>query len=91
MTLPENMMSLPQQIITVGLCILATMTTHFLPFLIFREKKETPAFIQYIGKYLPSAVFGMLVIYCLKDVELWQGSHGIPEAIAIVLTTGIHL
>lgn len=91
MTLPENIMSLPQQMITVGLCILATMTTRFLPFLIFREKKETPAFIQYIGKYLPSAVFGMLIVYCLKDVELLQGSHGIPETIAIALTAGVHL
>ena len=88
---PENIMTLPQQLMTVGLCILATMTTRFLPFLIFREKKETPAFIQYIGKYLPSAVFAMLVVYCLKDVKIFSGSHGIPEAIAILLTTGIHL
>lgn len=58
-------MTLVQQIITIGLCIAGTMLTRFLPFIVFRENRETPAFIQYIGKYLPSAVFGMLLIYFL--------------------------
>ena len=53
-------MTLAQQIITIGLCVLGTMTTRFLPFLVFRENRETPKFIQYVGKFLPSAVFGML-------------------------------
>jgi branched-subunit amino acid transport protein AzlD len=84
-------MTLYQQIITIGLCALGTMATRFLPFIIFSEKRETPAFIQYIGKYLPSAVFGMLVIYCLKNVSIFQGSHGIPELISILVTTLLHL
>ena len=58
------MMTIPQQIITIGLCALGTMITRFLPFIVFRENRKTPAFIQYIGKYLPGAVFGMLVVYC---------------------------
>jgi branched-subunit amino acid transport protein AzlD len=72
------------------MCTLGTMTTRFLPFLIFSENKETPAFIQYIGKYLPSAVFGMLVVYCLKDVDVLSGTHGIPELIAILVTVLLH-
>lgn len=54
-------MTLAQQIITIELCVLGTMTTRFLPFLVFRENRETPKFIQYVGIFLPSAVFGMLV------------------------------
>jgi len=84
-------MTIPQQVITIGLCVLGTMTTRFLPFLVFSEKRKTPAFIQYIGKYLPSAVFGMLVVYCLKDVSLLQGSHGLPEFLSIAVTTLLHL
>lgn len=84
-------MTLTQQIITIGLCILGTMATRFLPFLIFNENRKTPAYIQYLGKYLPSAVFGMLVIYCLKNVSLLQGSHGIPELISILITIFLHL
>ena len=84
-------MTLTQQIITIALCVLGTMTTRFLPFLVFRENKETPAFIQYIGKFLPSAVFGMLVIYCLKNVNIMQGNHGIPECLAIIVTRVLHI
>jgi branched-subunit amino acid transport protein AzlD len=72
------------------MCVLGTMATRFLPFIIFSEKRTTPTFIQYIGKYLPSAVFGMLVIYCLKDVSLLSGSHGIPELLAIAITVLLH-
>ena len=84
-------MTVPQQIITVGLCVLSTMLTRFLPFFIFRENQETPAFIRYIGKFLPSAVFGMLVIYCLKNVSFLSGNHGLPELLVIAVTTGLHL
>ena len=63
-------MTLAQQIITIGMCILGTMATRYLPFFIFKENKKTPEYIQYLGKFLPSAVFGMLVIYCLNNVFL---------------------
>ena len=68
-------MTISQQIITIAMCIAATMLTRFLPFFIFNENKKTPAYVQYLGKYLPSAVFGMLVIYCLKNVSILRGSH----------------
>lgn len=84
-------MTFTQQIITIGLCITGTMITRFLPFIIFNEKRKTPAFIQHMGKYLPSAVFGMLVIYCLKNVNILSGSHGIPELISILFTCSLHL
>lgn len=80
-----------QEIITIALCVLGTMTTRFLPFAIFREGRKTPAFVQYIGKFLPSAVFGMLIIYCLRNVHVLSGSHGIPELISILVTGGLHL
>jgi branched-subunit amino acid transport protein AzlD len=83
-------MTLIQQIVTIGLCVLGTMATRFLPFLIFSEKRTTPAFIQYIGKYLPAAVFGMLIIYCLRNVSLFSGTHGVPELIAIIITIALH-
>jgi len=85
------MMSLTEQIITIAICVLGTMTTRFLPFLIFSDKKPTPKYIQYLGKALPAAIFGMLVVYCLKNVSILSGSYGIPELIAIVLTMALHL
>ena len=84
-------MTFVQQIITIGLCILGTMLTRFLPFFLFSEKRPTPAFIRYLGKALPGAIFGMLVIYCLKNAEITTGSHGIPEALAVGFTVAVHL
>lgn len=83
-------MTIPEQMITIALCIGGTMLTRFLPFFIFSSKKPTPRFIQYLGKALPCAIFGMLVVYCLKNVSVFSGSHGIPELIAIIVTAGIH-
>jgi branched-subunit amino acid transport protein AzlD len=67
------------------------MITRFLPFIIFPAGKPTPKYIQYLGKVLPAAVFGLLVIYCLKNVSIFSGSHGIPELIAIAVVIGLHL
>lgn len=83
-------MSVAQQIITIVMVVLATMTTRFLAFLVFPAGKETPPFIQYLGKWLPCAVFGLLVIYSLKDVSVFSGSHGLPEAISILLIIALH-
>lgn len=84
-------MTLSQQIITIAMVILGTALTRFLPFLLFPAGKPTPKYIQYLGKVLPSAVFGLLVIYCLKNVSLFTGSHGIPELISILLVIALHL
>lgn len=84
-------MTLAEQIITIALCAFATMLTRFLPFIIFSEKRKTPAIIQYLGEKLPAAIFGMLVVYCLRNVNIMQGNHGIPEAFSIIVTIILHL
>lgn len=84
-------MTLAQQIITIAMVVLGTMVTRFLPFLIFPAGKQTPKYIQYLGKVLPCAVFGMLVVYCLKDVSIFAGNHGIPELISILVVIALHV
>lgn len=84
-------MTLTQQIITIAVIVLGTMITRFLPFLIFSSDRPTPKYIQYLGKFLPSAVFGLLVIYCLKHVSVFTGGHGLPELISILLVIVLHL
>ena len=83
-------MTLSQQIVTIALCVAGTMLTRFLPFIVFSSKKPTQKYIQYLGKALPCAIFGMLVVYCLKNVSILSGSHGLPELIAIAVTVAIH-
>ncbi|MGN0432644.1 MAG: branched-chain amino acid transporter permease [Lachnospiraceae bacterium] len=84
-------MTLTQQLLTIGMVVLGTMLTRFLPFILFPAGKPTPKYIRYLGKVLPGAVFGLLVIYCLKGVSIFSGSHGIPELIAITLVVVLHL
>lgn len=84
-------MTLTQQIITIGMVILGTALTRFLPFLVFPTGKPTPKYIQYLGKVLPAAVFGLLVVYCLRNVNVLTKTHGLPEAISVAVVVGLHL
>ena len=70
---------------------LVTMATRFLPFLIFGEHRKTPQIIQYLGKVLPCAIMGMLVVYCLKDVSFLSAPFGAPELLGIAVVALLHL
>jgi len=83
-------MTLYRQLIIITMVVIGTLITRFLPFLVF-SGKETPKFVKYLGEYLPGAVFAMLVVYCLKSVNIFGGSHGIPEAISLVTVVLLHL
>lgn len=83
-------MSITQQVITIAMVILGTMLTRFLPFIVFPSNKPTPKYVQYLGRVLPSAVLGLLIIYCFKDVSLLSGSHGIPELIGVGMVVLLH-
>lgn len=84
-------MSFEEQIITVFMVVLGTVLTRFVPFILFPTEKSTPDFIKYLGNLLPPAVFGLLIIYCLKDVDIFNGSCGIPELIAVIFVIVLHL
>ena len=84
-------MTMTQRILTIAVIVLGTMLTRFLPFLLFPAGKPTPKAVHYLGSVLPGAVFGLLVVYCLKNVSLFTGSHGLPELISIALVVLLHL
>ena len=71
--------------------VLVTMATRFLPFLLFGGKKQPPKIITYLGKVLPCAIMGMLVVYCLKDVRPLAYPYGIPELLGIALVALLHV
>lgn len=80
-----------EQFFTILVIVLGTMLTRFLPFLLFPAGKPTPKLVQKLGRILPAAVFGLLIVYCLKNVSFLSGSHGLPELISIALVTALHL
>lgn len=80
-----------KDLIIVGVVALVTILLRFLPFLIYNGKRKTPAFITYLGKVLPYSIMGMLVVYCLRNVSFFSGSHGLPELISCALIVVLHV
>lgn len=85
------MMSLNEQLFTILIVIFALQICRWLPFWVFPEHKPIPAFVQYLGKALPPAVFGLLVIYCYKNVNLFAEYYGLAEFIAGGVVVALHL
>lgn len=77
-------------LLLVAVMAVVTFLLRFLPFAVFPAGKKTPEIIVYLSQALPCAIMGMLVIYCLKGVTILGGSHGIPEAIALVIVFILH-
>lgn len=75
----------------VAVCAAVTAALRFLPFLIFGGGKKTPAFIAYLGRVLPCAIIGMLVVFCLRNTDLSQLRGFLPALIGCVLTAALHL
>ena len=79
-----------QALIIILVVSLGTQVTRWLPFVLFPENREPPKVVAYLGRVLPPAMMGLLVVYCLRSVDLLSGSHGLPEAIAIVVVGVLH-
>ena len=77
--------------VLVGVCALITAALRFIPFFVFGGKRKTPAFITYLGKVLPFAIMGMLVVFCLKNVSIISYPHGIPELLGVLTVAGLHI
>jgi len=72
----------------VAVVAAVTIAIRFLPFVLFRN--GSPSAIIYLGKVLPYAIMSMLIVYCLKNVSLSEGTHGIPEAVSIAIVVLLH-
>ncbi len=84
-------MTVWQGIVTILMAVLGTVITRFLPFMLFPDSKRPPRVVEYLGKVLPYAMTGLLVVYSLKDVDVFARWHGLPEAIAIAVIVVLHV
>lgn len=78
-------------ILIIAVAAIVTAATRFAPFLIFSDNREIPPLVAYLGKVLPYAVMGMLVVYCLKDVNLLAAPFGLPEILSCVAVAILHI
>ncbi len=75
----------------IGAAALGTMLTRFLPFIAFGNGKNTPKYIQYLGKALPGAALGLLVVYCVRSVDYLSLGSALPTFAAILVMAGLHV
>lgn len=75
-------MTIAEQCITVAIVVIGTQLTRWLPFVLFRSSVKTPEYIYYLGRVLPPAIFGMLVVYCYKDVDFLVPDYGLKEVVS---------
>jgi branched-subunit amino acid transport protein AzlD len=81
----------PVQTLMMILAVAAgTQLTRWLPFLLFPEHRQPPRTVTYLGRVLPAAMMGLLVVYCLRNVPLWAAPHALPEALALALVAVLH-
>ena len=69
----------------VAVIALVTALIRFLPFIVFNGSRKTPKIIEKLGKILPYAIMGMLVVYCLKDTSFESVSGYLPALISSLL------
>lgn len=73
--------------IVIAVMGLAVLATRIVPVLIFGRGEKVPDFIMYLGRVVPYTAMGLLIVYCLRDISLFEGSHGLPEAISLAVVT----
>ena len=80
-----------RSVIIIVLVAITTLATRAIPFILFPEGKKIPKAVEYLGKVLPPAVIGMLVVYCFKSVNLISSPFGLPEFIAGITVVILHV
>lgn len=70
---------------------LTVFLTRLIPFLFFPPGKEIPPTVQYLGRVLPPAVIGMLVVYCLRSASLVKFPFGVPELVSVFVVAVLHV
>lgn len=80
-----------QSLIMFGIMALVTAILRAIPFLLFPDNIETPKYILYLGKVLPNTIIAMLVVYCLKDINIFVYPNALPESIAIIAIIILHI
>ena len=62
-----------------------------MPVWIFGRREKIPDYIVYLGKVVPYTAMGLLIVYCLKDVSIFEAPHALPELIALAVVSGTYL
>lgn len=84
-------MSTVHTLLIIGVMALVTLFTRALPFLLFDHGEQPPRWISYLVQVLPPAMMALLVVYCLRNIDLLAGNHGLPQLICVAVAALLHL
>ena len=84
-------MSIVHNLLIIGVIALVTLFTRALPFLLFDHGERPPRWVTYLGQVLPPAIMALLVVYCLRNIDLLAGNHGLPQLICVAVAALLHL
>ena len=74
-----------------GVVDFVVIFTRWIPFWVFRSSAHTPQYVNYLGRVLPPVIFGMLVVYCYKDIDFLSPSYGTPEILSGICVVVIQM
>ena len=80
-----------QSLVIILMVALATQITRWTPFLVCSCGRRLPRGVEELGRLLPPAMMGLLVVYCLRNVSVVSAPHGLPELISIAVLAALHL
>ena len=80
-----------QLLITIFLLALSVWITRFLPFILFRNTERLPGIVEYLGRVLPAAMMGLLVVYCFKDYSFGDIASVGPALLSAAAVAALHL
>lgn len=78
------------KILIAAAMVIGTQITRFLPFVLFPDGKKTPEFVNYLSRTLPYATMGLLVVYCLRNMDFAAAPYGAAEIISVGLIVILH-
>lgn len=84
-------MNVTHSVLTIAVIALVTIGLRFLPFYLFGGKRKSPEIMVYLGRVLPYAIMGMLVVYCYKGISVLTKPYGLPELLAGALVVLLHM
>lgn len=77
-------------IMVIAVMAVVTISLRFLPFIVFDHGEQLPGWISYLGRVLPPAIMSMLLVYCVRNINLLEGNHGFPELVCVGVAMFIH-
>lgn len=85
-------MSLPLNaaLLATLVAALVIFATRLFPFALF-SRREPPPILRFVEKYIPPMIMAILLVYCLKDVDFLHRPFGLPQLVALAVTSITHI